>query len=178
MEKNQKLFLGIDGGATKSTLVLIDEENKKIFKVVGKPLNLRNIGKAVFLNNLKSLLKKINPSFRKKIKGAFFGLAGVDNKEDKENVTEAASKIERKLLPFPFVVVNDIEIVFPSVGLEEGVIVICGTGSNFFARKGKKEAFAGGLDYILSDEAGAFDIGIRILRAAVKSFDGRGKKTI
>jgi len=75
-------------------------------------------------------------------------------------------------------VANDIEIILPSVGLGDGVVVICGTGSNFFAKKGKKEAFAGGLDYILSDEAGAFDIGVRILRAAVKSFDGRGKKTI
>ncbi|MDD5551911.1 MAG: BadF/BadG/BcrA/BcrD ATPase family protein [Candidatus Pacebacteria bacterium] len=178
MVKNQEIFLGIDGGATKSTLVLIDAEEKKIFKAVGRSLNLRNIGKRNFLNNLNSLLKKIKPSFKKNIKGAYFGLAGVDSKEDKKNVTEAIKKISKKILPCPFVVVNDIEIILPSVGLQDGVVAICGTGSNFFAKKDKKEAFAGGLDYILSDEAGAFDIGVRILRAAVKSFDGRGEESI
>lgn len=178
MAKNQNLFLGIDGGATKSTLVLIDEEENKIFKAVGKSLNLRIVGKRTFLNNFNSLLKKINPSLRKNIKGACFGLAGVDSKEDKKIVTEQIKKISKKVLPCPFFVANDIEIILPSVGLGEGVVVICGTGSNFFAKKDKKEAFAGGLDYVLSDEASAFDIGLRILRAAVKSFDKRGEKSI
>jgi len=44
--------------------------------------------------------------------------------------------------------------------------------------RGKKEAFAGGLDYILNDESSAFGIGVRTLKAAVKSFDRRGRKTI
>lgn len=178
MEKNKNLFLGIDGGATNSTLVLLDDKENKILKARNGSLNLRNIGKRSFLKNLKSLLKKIKPQFKNQIKGACFGLAGVDTEEDKKNVEEAIAKLGKAILPCSALVMNDIDIILPSVGLGEGVVVICGTGSNFFAKKDKRKFLAGGLDYIISDEAGAFDIGIRILRAAVKSFDGRGRKTI
>lgn len=178
MTDNQKLFLGIDGGATKSMLVLINLKEEKVLKESGGPLNLRIIGKEKFRKNFVSLFKKIPKNQLKKINFACFGLAGVDSKKDKEIAKKEILKIPKKYIPFPFFVVNDIEIVLPSVGLEEGVIAICGTGSNFFAKRNGKEFFAGGLDYILSDEGSAFDIGQRILKSAIKSFDGRGQKTI
>jgi len=175
---NQNLFLGVDGGATKSTLVLINEKEENVFKENGGPLNLRIIGERKFRENLSGLFKKIKPSQRKNIKFAVFGLAGVDSKKDKEVVTKEILKISKKYISFPFFVVNDIEIILPSIQAEEGVVAICGTGSNFFAKKNKKEFFAGGLDFLLSDEGSAFDMGQKILKSAIKSFDGRGEKTI
>lgn len=178
MKKNQNLFLGIDGGATKSTLVLLNEKEEKIFKENSGPLNLRIIGKEKFKKNLIYLFKKVSSSLRKKIVSGCFGLAGVDSKKDKEIVEKEILKIPKNYISFPFFVVNDIEIILPAIEKKEGVIAICGTGSNFFAKKNGKEFFAGGLDYILSDEGSAFDIGQRILKSAIKSFDGRGEKTI
>lgn len=178
MPNNQKIFFGVDGGATKSTLVLINEKGEKLFKENGGPLNLRIIGKKKFKENIASLFKKIDPELKRKIKGGCFGLAGVDSKKDREIVEKEISKVPKKYISFPFFVVNDIEIILPSVGIEEGVVAICGTGSNFFAKRDGREVFASGLDYILSDEGSAFFIGQKILRSAIKSFDGRGKKTI
>jgi len=39
-------------------------------------------------------------------------------------------------------------------------------------------AKTGGMDYLLSDQGSGFDIGQQVLRAAVKSYDGRSKKTL
>lgn len=175
---NQNLFLGVDGGATNSTLVLVDEEESKVFKATGEGLNYRVVGKENFIKNFRALLQKIEENLKNRIKGACFGLAGIDNKEDKVKVNSLIKKIPKEILSFSYFLLNDIQIILPSAKIEDGVVAVCGTGSNFFAKKGKKVAFASGLDYILSDQGSAFDMGLKILRSAVKSFDGRGEKTI
>lgn len=56
--------------------------------------------------------------------------------------------------------------------------VICGTGTGF-AALGPEGAWsrASGLDYLLADEGGGFDLGLRGLRAVVRALDGRGPWT-
>ena len=75
---------------------------------------------------------------------------------------------------------NDTKIVRPACSSKEfGITVIAGTGSNFYGiNQEGQEAYAGGLDYILSDEASGYWLGVRVLRAAVRSADGRGEKTL
>ncbi|MEM7826767.1 MAG: BadF/BadG/BcrA/BcrD ATPase family protein [Candidatus Aenigmatarchaeota archaeon] len=168
-------FLGVDGGATKTRIAIADENEKLFLEAVGKGSNYRVLGLDEMEKNLYSLIS-LN---RKRISYACFGLASIDSDKDKEIVY---SKIKNgkigKLLKCPIMVVNDVEIILPAIKAENGVAVIGGTGSNFFAKNGNKRAFAGGLDYILADEGSAFDIGQKILKAAVRSADGRGEKTI
>jgi N-acetylglucosamine kinase-like BadF-type ATPase len=58
------------------------------------------------------------------------------------------------------------------------VAVVCGTGTGFAARHPKGEcARASGLEYLLADEGGGFDIGLQGLRAATRANDGRGAGT-
>jgi len=74
---------------------------------------------------------------------------------------------------------NDVEIILPSVTEKnKGIAVIGGTGCNFYGMNKNKEAYASGLNCFISDEGSGFDIGLKVLRAAVRSFDGRGQKTI
>jgi len=173
----KKCFLGIDGGATKSTLVLIDLKGKKIFETTGKSLNYRNLDKEKFIQNLNELIIKAKK--KGKILFSCLSLAGIDTETDKKRVTNIIEKSKvNKILKSNFIVKNDIEVLFLTVNVEDGVAVIAGTGSNFFAKNKNKIARAGGLDYILSDEGSAFDIGQKVLRASVRSKDGRGEKTI
>jgi N-acetylglucosamine kinase-like BadF-type ATPase len=59
-----------------------------------------------------------------------------------------------------------------------GTAVTVGTGTSFLARSARGElAAASGYEYLLSDEGGAFDIGLRGLRAAGRAFDGRSPAT-
>ena len=172
-----KLFLGVDGGATKTIAVIIDESGKIIYKKRGGGASHHSIGIKRVEENLCQLVSFIEKK-RFKISYACFGLAGIDSKKDHRVVYSMLRHKIGKLLKCPIILLNDSQLILPSIGAENGVAVIGGTGSNFYAKNGNKEARASGLGFILSDEGSAFDIGVRILRATVKSFDGRGKKTI
>lgn len=167
----KEYFLGVDGGGTKSTAIVISKSSKKE-EYKGKCLNYKAIGEEKFVENLQELISKI----KNDVKFSCFALAGIDSERDKKKVERLIK--ENKIVSSEFVVVNDTKAVLPAADLENGVVAIAGTGSNFYAKNEEKEAWAGGLDYILSDEGSAFDIGQKVLRAAIKSSDGRGKKTI
>jgi N-acetylglucosamine kinase-like BadF-type ATPase len=76
-------------------------------------------------------------------------------------------------------IANDVApLVFDS-GAEELVVVACGTGTGFAARaRDSRYGRASGLEFLLSDEGGGFDIGLRGLRAVVRAADGRGPRTL
>ncbi len=61
-------------------------------------------------------------------------------------------------------VVNDAMLVLPAAGLDQGVAVICGTGSIAVGRWQGREARSGGFGYLLGDEGS----GYWITRAAVR----------
>ena len=63
------------------------------------------------------------------------------------------------------VIVNDAMLVLPAAGLDEGVAVICGTGSIAVGRWRDREARTGGFGYLLGDEGS----GYWITRAAVRA---------
>jgi N-acetylglucosamine kinase-like BadF-type ATPase len=59
-----------------------------------------------------------------------------------------------------------------------GTAVTVGTGTSFLARNPRGDlAAASGYEFLLSDEGGAFDIGLRGLQAAGRAFDGRSRET-
>lgn len=77
-------------------------------------------------------------------------------------------------------VTNDIGPLLVDDGrVTDRVVVICGTGTGFCALNTRQglTARASGRDYLLADEGGGFDIGLRGLRAVVRAEDGRGPRT-
>jgi len=170
-----KYFLGIDGGGTRSSLILVNSEGKKVLERKGKSLSYRTVGEKSFINNLNNLIAKVN----KKIEFSCLALADVDNEHERKTILNLIKKsnIKRKLKTSYFLI-SDVEAILPTIESNRGIAIISGTGSNFYAKNGKKSYRAGGLGYILSDEGSAFDIGQKVLKAAIKSMDGRGEKTI
>lgn len=62
-------------------------------------------------------------------------------------------------------------------GEEYGLLALSGTGSDvFIAQPGYKDVI-GGWGTVLGDEGSGYDIGARVLRAAIYSHDGRGPKS-
>lgn len=182
MRRNNKslIFVGIDGGATKTKLVAIDENEKILLRLFGKGSNYKALGIDTAEENLYKLIKDCIKEV-KKINAICFGLASIDSEKDRKIVLERIRKGRiGKLLgkETKIILLNDSEIILPTANIENGVAVIGGTGSNFLGVNKDKKAWAGGLEYILADEGSAFDIGQRVLRAAIRSYDGRGKKTL
>ncbi len=60
-------------------------------------------------------------------------------------------------------------------GGADGLIVIAGTGSNAFGRKGKKTWRVGGWGYVLGDEGSAYHIGLQALKHVLRASEGRDR---
>lgn len=166
-----EFFLGVDCGATKNSATVLDSRGKIAFQKTGKG-SIFKIDK----DFIKRLHEFVSPVIKKyKISSACFGVAGVDSEKD---YRIAYRTIKKKFRLKKIKVLNDVEIILPVVTSGPGVAVIAGTGSKFFATDHKRTAYASGMGHILSDEGGAYDMGVRILRAAVRSADGRGEKTV
>jgi N-acetylglucosamine kinase-like BadF-type ATPase len=80
----------------------------------------------------------------------------------------------------PLKLVNDAVIAMRAATTNpNAILIIMGTGSNCYGTNAHgQEVWVSGLDYLLSDEAGGYTLGLKVLRAAVRSFDGRDSKTI
>jgi N-acetylglucosamine kinase-like BadF-type ATPase len=177
------MLLAVDGGGTKTHILLADNDGTVLCDAKGGPLSFTVVSQEESLTNL---LTTVRQAFKKVklnelyIQKALIGLAGIDTKEEQKNAADFFNKGLKEIVTGLVQVVNDTEIALASgSGSDNAIVLIAGTGSNCF---GKNEfgvtAKAGGLDYMLTDEGSGYSIGHEILKAAVKSYDGRGQKTI
>lgn len=186
MKSTQKLILGIDGGGTKTEMVLANEQEKILARIITGPTNIHTVSKTDAIRALKKgkveLYKKAKISSSKKLHAVGAGFAGIDSHQDQLKANAIVAKSLGVLVPKNkyLHVVNDTIIGFWSGTTKgEGICVIGGTGSNAYAVNAKgKIAWAGGLDWKMADEGSGFEQGWKAMRAAAKSADGRGKKTI
>lgn len=171
-------YLGVEGGGTKSAAILADENLKIAGERDGKAINYEAWPERIVRANLTYLLAP----FLRKTKDAelygVFGLAGVETPKD----ILFYKKLIHSLLPrgVRFDVVNDAKIALEAhcKDSENRVLVISGTGSNVYGENGKDTARTIGWGFLLGDEGSAHDIGLRGLKSAMRSWDGRGRKTI
>lgn len=172
-------FLGVDGGSTKTSAIITDEKGRVLYRAREGGSNYYALGKEEAEKNLYKLVAKLVKKNKIKLSGACFGIAGVDNRKEYDIVYSSIKKRLSKLMNCRFILVNDVRLILYTVNHGgDGVAVIGGTGSNYYAKNGKKEAFASGLGHILSDEGGAIYIGNRVLRAAIQSYDNRARKSV
>lgn len=174
----KKFYLGVEGGGTKSTAMLVDEDDDIIMQRIGKALNYHSEGKESAKNNLASLLKPIVRKAKGSKLYAIFGLAGLDSKEDETFY----KSIVHSVLPSNsvFQVFNDTKIALEAKCPNEDnrIVVISGTGSNVYGESGDTKTNSIGADFILGDEGSGYAIGLKALKASIRSWDGRTKKTL
>lgn len=90
-------------------------------------------------------------------------------------LTEILSGLEAKC---ELIVTSDMVPVIVSAPGQAAAAAISGTGTVFAAhREFTFWARSSGVDYLLSDEGGGFDLGMQGLRAAIRATDGRGAAT-
>ena len=184
--KKLDLILGVDGGATKTTAWISDSRGNFIAGCETGPSNFKSVGIDKTKDNInKAVLGAVNKAeMIDKIffKSACFGMSGIDSDKDKEiyNKIIFNDRISNYLDPEKTLVCNDSKIgLVAGSNNKNAIMIICGTGANCYGEnKLGKVAQAGGWDYILGDQGSGFDIGFKALRAAMKSYDGRGRATL
>lgn len=173
------LFLGVDGGGTKTLVVMLDGENKIVSEGLAGASNPLRVGIETAVANIaeatNSACDKIgrNPI---EINSAACGLAGVRRMDLRLRVRE---RIAQKLGVNLIEVVTDAEIaLYGATKDKAGLVIIAGTGSICLGRNEKGEkAVAGGWGPLAGDEGSGAGIARRALQAIAKASDGRGRPT-
>lgn len=172
-------IVGVDGGGTKTELVLIDRSGNVIGREKGGTSNFQVIGgkklKEELLNCLTRLMNSTNvPSH--KIERIFLGLAGAGRESDQKEIASLFNDTEFK---DKVTVDSDAVVALAGAfGTAPGIIIISGTGAICFGMNQEgKVVRSGGWGYLLGDEGSGYFIGREALIAALKDFDGRGEKT-
>ena len=170
-----KYFLGIDGGATKTTFVLADENGKILRSAKLTSCNPFDIGvdaaQAVLSEGILEVCRGISKNrislyaglsggtsgAMKKVFSDFFatfGFGKYDNGSDANNILAAG------------------------LSGRNGVALIMGTGSSAFIMKDGTVYRAGGLGYLLDGGGSGYDIGKDAIRYACMQEDMTGEKTL
>lgn len=181
-QKNDALVLGVDGGATRGEVAIADMRGSIIARCQTGPASFNTAPAEQACENIAAgilpLLKRLRKGAEFQFARAAFGMSGIDAPSDQRLFQKAIRNYFGKLLPESFEAINDIVVaLYAGVTKGYGIALIAGTGSNCYGRDpAGNEAYAGGL--VCNDEGSAYDIGFHLLRAASRSFDGRGERTL
>lgn len=176
------IVAGVDGGATHTRLILLDEAGNVLGTGQSGPSNLDNISNTLLVKNLSDALAKacsqkgIN-SFQ--IDAFFLGMAGVVSESDKNIIHRAVNQLPLKK-NISVEIDHDIRIALAGglAGKPEGIAVIAGTGSSCYGRnRDGKSWMSGGWGHLLDDYGSGYDIGLNAIKAVLRSYDGRSAET-
>ncbi len=178
----QHFILAVDGGGTKTTAWVADQSGKVVGKATTGPMSLAATSQKHATEHFLDAVKQASEGLNiLTFSNVVIGLAGVDTKEELQLAIELFSSELKQLYGVThFELVNDTIIALASgTQAKNAICLISGTGSNCFGQnESGLRVKAGGMDYLLSDQGSGFDIGQQVLRAAVKSYDGRSKKSV
>jgi N-acetylglucosamine kinase-like BadF-type ATPase len=176
-----RLVLGIDGGATKTSAVILDGEGRLLGVGQGGPSNYNSVGLAQARAHVAEAVAAARQQAGlddRPFDAAFFGMAGVVSPVDHERIREIAASLG--LAPAAHVGVDHDCRIALAGGLSgrPGIVQIAGTGSSTFGVNAQGEQWrAGGWGHLISDEGSGYWLGIKAMEAAVASYDGRLPET-
>jgi len=169
------LFLGVDGGATKTRAVVVDAAGSVCGEGEAGCGNHSAVGYATATANIHAAAGMAVRAAGGALPcmAARIGLAGVDRPADQERFLPALAALAPHLH-----ISNDAELALTALPDAVGVAVIAGTGSIALGadRHGTK-ARAGGWGWRIGDEGSGYAIGRQALQAATQAADGRAPDT-
>jgi len=181
---NQEYVIGVDGGGSKTTVVLANLEGQILTRYQVGSSHPRNIGIKNAIKNLAQAIEKILSKIRgdKKILSTFLGLPAMEEEfKLKKSIVKKELLKQKNLSPIfagKVIIGSDQLSGFKSGADEEdGVMLNAGSGSVVHGWRGKKETRIDSWGY-LSEMGSAFWIGQRGLQKTCKDLDGRGEKTL
>ena len=177
------LYLGIEGGGTKSRAHLMDAQTVEIGNFEGGPTNYQAVGFESAFSNLKTLIQASLSNSAGHDVCIFAALAGLDTPRDVGLWQEAVNKDQYFSGSSPIQKMwfgNDIEAAFRSGSeRQEAVALISGTGSACFGRNKKGETTkSSGMNYLLADQGSGYELGLFALKQITKELDGRAPRGV
>lgn len=156
---DKKLWLGIDGGGTRSEWVLCDDDENVIDKREGPPLQAS-------VQTIPQILDKLKSGFlnyqMETLSGICVGLSGLGHPE---KITQLEQALAFYVSGAPIVINSDANISHRGIfNNQDGTLIITGTGSIILMRQGSKWYRKCGWGPKIGDPASGNSIGMSFLR--------------
>lgn len=164
---DRPLYVGIDGGGSKTELVLFQADGtvRNVVFVEGSNPNDRGVEKTleVLSEGLEQLLGRYHPA------AIFAGIAGASAGDHSSVITKF---LQEKIHTRVYTDTDAANILSYGDDPENAGALICGTGSCVFIRKGGERHRLGGWGYLFDQAGSAYDVGKDAFRCALAVEDG------
>lgn len=174
----QRYFVGVDGGGTKTALVASTADGQIISSSLCGPLNYNFIGLDAALKNLDEGIAALDLP-RGSIAAVGIGDPSIDDESESPTAKEFALRAAT-LLGAPVYVRSDAYMTLFALtgGKKAGVLIISGTGAMAIGEnKDGNISVAGGWGRLTGDEGSGYYIGLEGVCAAMRAADGVAPKT-
>lgn len=164
-------YLGIDGGGSKTTFLLVDEYYNEVCHIQSGPSNWISVGQEAAQAAIREGFSQLTetPSV------ICAGFAGAARPEGAAFYKELLSSLVPKAT---IIIESDAFIAsIGAIGVDPGVLLIAGTGSIVIGRSRDGSMFrVGGWGPHFGDDGSGFWIGREAVRAALRSIDSQGSR--
>lgn len=174
----QRYFVGVDGGGTKTALVACTVQGQEIACAMCGPLNYNFIGLDAALENLASGIAALALP-EGSIAAVGIGDPSIDDESESPVAREFATRAAA-LLGVPVYIRSDAYMTLFALtgGKKSGVLIISGTGSMAIGENDAGEiSVVGGWGRLSGDEGSGYYIGREGICAALRAFDGVAPQT-
>jgi len=173
--------LGIDGGGTKTTGVIADEDGRVVAHYTVGATNFNGSNERVVESQLLKLfneLKSQNKNSFNEIEFVFLGMAGAGRNHTQQILTKIVRRIVGNHIPF-HIDHDAVNALYSGTLGRPGVVSIAGTGSICFGinSAGERDR-VGGWGYLLEDTGSGYEIGRQALIQIFAEFDENKTKSI
>jgi N-acetylmuramic acid 6-phosphate etherase len=167
------LFLGIEGGGTRTVALLATGAGVEVQRVTAGPANLKLLNDTNLFRHLAALKKELPQPDSLGI-----GLAGAWTEFDRNRIRSAAGRVWPNV---PCFATNDLETALAAGGQTVAnisllrVLIVSGTGSCCYGKRGDgREIKVGGWGHLLGDKGSGYETGLRAIKAAIYHYDKDG----
>lgn len=170
-----KYFVGVEGGSTGSTLILLNENSETLATIRGGPTNFLLIGQEECFKRIISMInqsKRIaNLANEQQIDAVGLCLSGCVTEEDCDKIAENFMSSFSGCCGACFAA-NDIVGSFCTSNLDSGIVLISGTGSNSCLFSANRLVVTcGGWGHLFGDEGSAYWIAWRAYKTLLDHTD-------
>lgn len=173
-------YLGIEGGGTRTTVLLAPGDGKAVIRAEFGPANLRLLDDAALEAHFHAV-DGIRHQASVPLAGIAIGMAGARTESDRRRIRAASEKVWPNV---PCYATNDLETALAArepdgdTQFAARILILSGTGSCCYGQtSGNATARLGGWGHILGDKGSGYEIGLCGLKAAVYYLDRDGKWT-
>ena len=173
----ENLFIAIDGGGTKTDIVLFDHSGNILKRVLTQGCNPNDFGWQHTEDVLRKALAVLMSGISAEPQYLFAGISG----GTVGNNREIMAQLMKRLVPSVKHISNNSDTVnalSSGIGTKDGCVVISGTGSVGFVRINGEMSRIGGWGYLFDKGGSGYDFGRDAVYYALCALDGRGEPTM